>query len=87
MLHVSGEVITKTATEWRNWFNENNYAISAFGTVFDQNQEGVVAETLTFWFAERKRLQAEKKKWGKEVQRIEKEMGAELPADLLAQLK
>lgn len=87
MLHVSGEVITKTASEWRNWLNENNYAISAFGTVFDQNQEGVVAETLTFWFAERKRLQAEKKKWGKEVQRIEKELGAELPADLLAQLK
>lgn len=76
MLHVSGEVITKTATEWRNWFNENNYAISAFGTVFDQNQEGVVAETLTFWFAERKRLQAEKKKWGKVVAKMMADMGS-----------
>jgi DNA polymerase elongation subunit (family B) len=76
MLHVSGEVITKTATEWRNWFNENNYAISAFGTVFDQNQEGVVAETLTFWFAERKRLQAEKKKWGKVVAKMMTDMGS-----------
>lgn len=70
MLHVSGEVITKTASEWRKWFKDNNYAISAFGTVFDQNQEGVVAETLTFWFSERKRLQAEKKKWGKVIMSI-----------------
>lgn len=65
MLHVCGDVITKTAPEWRDWLKENNFAISAFGTVFDQNQVGVVAETLTFWFAERKRLQLEKKKWGK----------------------
>lgn len=70
MLHVNGEVITKTASEWRKWFKENDYAISAFGTVFDQKQEGVVAETLTFWFSERKRLQAEKKKWGKIIMSI-----------------
>jgi DNA polymerase elongation subunit (family B) len=70
MLHVRGDVITKTAPEWREWFRENNYAISAFGTVFDQTQEGVVAETLTFWFAERKRLQAEKKKWGKKEKEL-----------------
>ena len=63
--HVNGEVITKTSPEWRAWFKENNYSISAFGTVFDQTEVGMVAETLTFWFGERKKLQAEKKKWAK----------------------
>ena len=76
MLHVSGDVMTKSASEWRKWFKENNYAISAFGTVFDQTQVGVVAETLTFWFAERKRLQAEKKKWGKVASKLMTETGS-----------
>lgn len=76
MLHVSGDVITKTAEQWRIWFRENNYAISAFGTVFDQTQVGVVAETLTFWFSERKRLQAEKKRWGKVVGKLMAETGS-----------
>ena len=65
MNHRDGSVICKTAPQWRKWFVDNNYAISAFGTVFDQTEEGVVAETLTYWFIERKRLQSEKKRWGK----------------------
>lgn len=70
LLLVSGKSLTKTAPEWRAWLKENNYAMSAFGTVFDQKEEGVVAETLTFWFAERKRLQKEKKLWGAKIKQI-----------------
>jgi len=51
---------------WKQELAENNWAISAYGTVFDQgNGRGVVADILGFWYAERKRLQAEKKKYGK----------------------
>lgn len=62
-----------TAKEWKDILIKNNWAVSAYGTVFDQgNGRGVVADILQFWYSERKRLQAEKKKWGK--------LAKELPA-------
>jgi DNA polymerase elongation subunit (family B) len=54
-----------TGAQWHALIRQKNWALSAFGTVFDQSKPGMVADTLTFWFAERKRLQAEKKKYGK----------------------
>lgn len=86
MNHRDGSVLCKTAPQWREWFVDNNYSISAFGTVFDQTEEGVVAETLTYWFIERKRLQSEKKRWGKIKDDLIKTTGTELPADFLSQL-
>ena len=59
-----GELIM-TGAEWHTFIHETGYAISAFGTLFDQSKPGMVADTLTFWFSERKRLQAEKKKFSK----------------------
>lgn len=60
-----------TAEEWAVLLVEKKWAISAYGTVFDQSGErGVVADILGFWYAERKRLQAEKKKWGKIVKEL-----------------
>jgi DNA polymerase elongation subunit (family B) len=56
---------TLTGAEWHAWLREQNFMISAFGTVFDQNKIGMLSDTLTFWFTERKRLQAEKKKYTK----------------------
>jgi DNA polymerase elongation subunit (family B) len=61
---VLGELIM-TGAEWHAFIRECGYALSAFGTIFDQSKPGMVADTLTFWFNERKRLQAEKKKYGK----------------------
>lgn len=56
----------KTAKEWNTFLRENQWAVSAYGTVFDQSKgRGVVADILGFWYVERKRLQAETKKWGK----------------------
>ena len=61
-----GEVFEATGEEWRSLLVEKKWAVSAYGTVFDQsNGLGLVADTLAFWFAERKRLQAEKKKFTK----------------------
>lgn len=61
---VLGELIM-TGAEWHAFIRECGYALSAFGTIFDQSKPGMVADTLTFWFSERKRLQAEKKKYAK----------------------
>jgi DNA polymerase elongation subunit (family B) len=56
----------KTAEEWGEFLTENKLAVSAYGTVFDQgNGRGVVADILQYWYSERKRLQAEKKKYAK----------------------
>lgn len=57
--------IELTAKEWLAFIKEQGYALSAFGTLFDQSKPGMVADTLTYWFSERKRLQAEKKKYAK----------------------
>lgn len=68
----SGEQLFMTAAEWKEWLKEKKYALSAFGTVFDQgNGRGVVPDILGYWYTERKRLQAEKKKWGKTVKELE----------------
>ena len=62
---IDGQDYEMTGAEWHEFMREQNWAISAFGTIFDQSKPGMVAEVLTFWFNERKRLQAEKKKYAK----------------------
>jgi len=62
-LTVDGPIVM-TGAQWNELIREMNYALSAFGTLFDQSKPGMVADTLTFWFTERQRLQAEKKKYG-----------------------
>lgn len=55
-----------TGEEWRELLIDQRWAVSAYGTVFDQSgARGVVADILGFWYTERKRLQAEKKKYAK----------------------
>jgi DNA polymerase elongation subunit (family B) len=77
-----GRRIEASANEWRELLEHNHWAVSGFGTVFDQGSLGVVADTIAFWYSERERLQAEKKKWGKVVERLQKEGAA--PAEILA---
>lgn len=81
----SGEQLVFTASEWKGILAEHKWAVSAYGTVFDQGGDvGVVPDIITYWYTERKRLQAEKKKWHKEAVRLET---IENPsADILAQL-
>jgi len=70
-LGMSDEFLTATGAEWLQIFKDQKWAISAYGTVFDQSRGlGVIAEALEAWYAERKALQAEKKKWQAEVKRL-----------------
>ena len=67
----SGTQHIATGAEWRAALSENLWAVSAYGTVFDQSEgNGVVADILQYWYSERKRLQAEKKKWGAKVKQL-----------------
>jgi DNA polymerase elongation subunit (family B) len=71
ILETGGQEV-KSAAEWKQWLIDNKYSLSAYGTVFDQsNGRGVVPDILGFWYTERKRLQAEKKKWGKIAKELE----------------
>lgn len=54
-----------SGSEWWQYLRDENFAVSAFGTVFDQNKPGMLSDTLTFWFEERKLLQAKKKHFAK----------------------
>lgn len=62
----NGEPVIMTGKEWKEVLKEQKWAVSAYGTVFDQSgSRGVIADILAYWYNERKRLQAEKKKWAK----------------------
>lgn len=61
----NGDSMQGTGAQWAASIQELNWCVSAFGTIFDQNKVGMVADTLTYWFEERVRLNGEKKKYGK----------------------
>ena len=83
-----GDFMEATAEEWRAVLVEQKWAITAYGTIFDQSGEmGLVPEVLSFWFAERKRLQGEKKNWGKEARRLQSETGLSIEPEILAELE
>ena len=45
--------------------SNKNYVLSANGTIFDKSKPGVIPGVLNRWYAERKQLQAEAKKYAK----------------------
>lgn len=57
----SGKYEVRTAAEWREWLIEHKYAISGYGTAFDQSVDGVVPTILSDWFDKRKHYQKLKK--------------------------
>lgn len=73
MITDDGDTLTMTGAEWFDVMAEQKWAVSAYGTIFNQsNGVGIIPEILSYWYKERLRLQAEKKKWGKEVEGLEK---------------
>lgn len=70
---VNGEEsLTLTGKEWKEVLLEQKWAISAYGTVFDQSSgKGIVPMLLESWYSERKKMQAEKKKWTKILKELE----------------
>ena len=47
------------------WNSGKQLTLSANGTLFDYGKQGLIPGVLTRWFAERKELQAEYRKWAK----------------------
>lgn len=87
MLGTDEDFLDFTGQEWLDIFAMQKWAISAYGTVFDQSRGlGIVAAALEAWYAERKVLQAEKKKWQLEVKRLQKEKAPQAEIDA-AELK
>lgn len=61
VLESNGKELTMSADEWREWLLDHKWAVSGYGTVFDQAEQGFIPALLTAWFKERKRYQALKK--------------------------
>lgn len=90
----NGKTERAPAADWRDRLIERKWAVSGYGTVFDQSAgQGLLPEVLGYWYAERKRLQAEKRKYGvlarEETDRAKKAEYERLEAqyDLLQQTK
>ena len=49
-----GETISAPAAQWRRVLKKQNWSVSALGTVYTLQTEGVIPAVLTKWFAERK---------------------------------
>jgi len=62
-----GNEVVVTAKEVYDlvWNNGKQLTLSANGTIFDYGKQGLIPGVLTRWFAERKELQAEYRKWAK----------------------
>lgn len=66
-----GRHVIKKASEWREWLLERQFAISGYGTVFDQSSgQGVIPSILTDWFGKRKHYQKLKGKAGDELDQL-----------------
>ena len=52
-----GETEQRTAKEWRLILKAHNWAVSGFGTVFDQSKPGIVPTILASWYKQRKDYQ------------------------------
>lgn len=57
----NGTVIIKTAAEFGEFLTSKKWAISGYGTVFDQNEIGIIPAILAEWYKQRKEYQHFKK--------------------------
>lgn len=53
MLEDNNEVITCSAKAWKDILKENNWSISANGTIFDLSKEGIISTCMTEWYTDR----------------------------------
>ncbi len=64
-----GSELEAPATEWRKVLKAKKWAVSGYGTVFDQNSQGIIPMILTDWYAQRKeykKMMAQAKDAGEE---------------------
>lgn len=62
-----------TAKQWRDVLTKRKWAVSGFGTVFDQHEKGIIPSVLEDWYAQRKTY---KKKAGESFKKGDKEKGS-----------
>lgn len=53
----NGQQEQYTADEWRTILKDRKWSVSGFGTVFDQNKQGIIPKILEDWYAARKKYQ------------------------------
>ena len=51
-----GTVVKSPAKTFRSVFKQKKWAVSGYGTVFDQNRHGIIPMILTDWYARRKQF-------------------------------
>ncbi len=57
----TGEVQTESASRWREILKERKWAVSGYGTVFDQAKKGIIPQILEDWYNMRIEYQKKKK--------------------------
>lgn len=73
--YENGSIEVKTTSEWVEMFLMKKWAVSGYGTVYDQNEEGVIPSLLSSWYTLRKEYQALKKKFSKMCDDVKLEHG------------
>lgn len=68
-----GSIESKEADAWVEWLQEKGYAVSGFGTIFNQEKQGFIPALLTLWFQQRKEFKAKAAVAKKEYQRLKAE--------------
>lgn len=77
--------VTKSGKEWAEYFLENRFSISAYGTVFNQNKMGIIPGILKEWYELRLKYKAEMKSWAKKA--FDKETGKVIDKDAAAKVE
>lgn len=54
----SGEEVTLSASDWKKFFIAKKWAVSGYGTAFDQTKQGFIPALLADWYSTRKKYQA-----------------------------
>lgn len=67
-----GDTEVKTASEWYDYFREQNYTLSGYGTVFNQDSQGFLPTILAEWYTLRKQYQATAKEWKAKAKELPK---------------
>jgi len=56
-LFEDGEQKTASALDWKELCTSNKWAVSAHGTIFDQNSQGIIPSIVSHWMSSRKEYQ------------------------------
>lgn len=83
-----GEIVSATGEEWNSIIRTKKWAISGYGTIFDQsNGKGIIPSILEFWYNERKRLQKEKTKYTAVATDLKEKSGVKLTAEEIKEIE